>query len=348
MFRRRPVPEALTTTSETTSVTTTSPDGARPVRRGAAVASLATALPPRVVPNAPIAEYLGIAESWIVQRTGVVERRIAAPGESVVTLAADAGRRAIDDAGLVPAELDLVLVATMSHDKLTPHSSSVVASEIGATRAGAVDMNAACTGFLSALSMGTGQIESGRADSVLVIGADVLSPLIDRDDRSTAALFGDGAGAFVVRPTELPGRIGPVVLGADGASAGLINCDRDEALIHMKGPDTFRQAVDRLSEATLDALDAAGRGLDEVDVFAYHQANSRIIQAVGERLSLPGERVIDCVPRYANTSAATIPIALAEARDRRLLSEGATVLCAAFGGGLAWGATVIDWSVDAS
>src|SRR5918994_4733899 len=118
MFRRRPVPEALTTTSETTSVTTTSPDGARPVRRGAAVASLATALPPRVVPNAPIAEYLGIAESWIVQRTGVVERRIAAPGPSVVTLAANAGRRAIDNAGLIPAELDLVLVATMSHDKL--------------------------------------------------------------------------------------------------------------------------------------------------------------------------------------------------------------------------------------
>ena len=341
------MPEALTTTSAATSVTTTSPDGSRPVRRGAAVASLATALPPRVVPNAPIAEHLGIDESWIVQRTGVVERRIAAPGESVVTLAADAGRRALADAGVVPAGLDLVLVATMSHDKLTPHSSSLVASEIGATRAGAMDMNAACTGFLSALLMGTGQIESGRAESVLVIGADVLSPLTDRDDRSTAALFGDGAGAFVLRPTEPPGRIGPVVLGADGTSAGLINCDRDD-LIQMKGPDTFRQAVDRLSEATLEALDAAGRGLDEVDVFAYHQANSRIIQAVGERLALPGERVIDCVPRYANTSAATIPIALAEARGEGLLRDGATVLCAAFGGGLAWGATVIDWSVDAS
>ena len=342
------MPEALTSISATTSVTTSSPDGAQPLRRGAAVASLATALPGRLVPNAPIAEHLGIDESWIVQRTGVVERRIAAPGESVVSLAADAGRRALDDAGVVPAELDLVVVATMSHDKLTPHSSSMVASDIGATRAGAVDMNAACTGFLSALSMGTGQIESGRADSVLVIGADVLSPLTDRDDRSTAALFGDGAGAFVVRPTESPGRIGPVVLGADGESAGLINCDRDEGLIHMKGPDTFREAVDRLSEATLDALNAAGRSLAEVDVFAYHQANSRIIQTVGERLSLPGERVIDCVPRYANTSAATIPIALGEARERGLLSDGATVLCAAFGGGLAWGATVIDWSGDAS
>jgi 3-oxoacyl-[acyl-carrier-protein] synthase III len=344
MFRRRQVPEALTSTWAEAQPHT---DG-RPVSRGAEVASLATALPPDVVPNAPIAEHLGIDESWIVQRTGVVERRIAGPGESVVTLAAEAGRRALEDAGAEPAELDLLLVATMSHDKLTPHSSSLVASEIGASRAGAIDMNAACTGFLSALSMGTGQIESGRAESVLVIGADVLSPLTDRDDRSTAALFGDGAGAFVLRPADPPGRIGPVVLGADGASAGLINCDRAEGLIQMKGPDTFRQAVDRLSEATLDVLNAAGRTLADVDVFAYHQANSRIIQSVGERLALPGERVIDCVPRYANTSAATIPIALAEARGGGLLRDGATVLCAAFGGGLAWGATVIDWSLDAS
>jgi 3-oxoacyl-[acyl-carrier-protein] synthase-3 len=337
------VPEALTTTQAEAQPAT---DG-RPVRRGAAVASLATALPPRLVANAPIAEHLGIDESWIVQRTGVVERRVAATGESVATLAADAGRRALDEAGVEPSELDLVLIATMSHDKLTPHSSALVASEIGASRAGAIDMNAACTGFLSALSMGSGQIESGRAESVLVIGADVLSPLTNRDDRSTAALFGDGAGAFVLRPADPPGRIGPVVLGADGASAGLINCDRDEALIQMKGPDTFRHAVDRLSESTLDALNACGRSLADVDVFAYHQANSRIIQAVGERLSLPAERVIDCVPRYGNTSAATIPIALADARGEGLLRDGATVLCAAFGGGLAWGATVIDWSADA-
>jgi 3-oxoacyl-[acyl-carrier-protein] synthase-3 len=315
----------------------------RATRRGAAIASLAMAVPPEAVGNAPIADRLGISERWIVERTGVVERRIAADGERLATYAAEAGSAALADAGVDAGELDLVLVATMSHEQLTPHAAALVTELIGATRAGAIDLNAACTGFLSALSMATGQIESGRAATALVIGADLLSRLTDRDDRSTAGLFGDGAGAVLVRAADPPGRIGPVVLGADGARASLIQADRAEGLVRMKGPDTFRQAVDRLSDATLDALEAAGRELAEVDVFAYHQANSRIIRAVGERLELPAERVIDCVPRYANTSAATIPIALTEARDRGLLRDGATVLCAAFGGGLAWGATVIEW-----
>jgi 3-oxoacyl-[acyl-carrier-protein] synthase-3 len=319
----------------------------RPTERGAAVASLAMAVPSGVVENAPIAQHLGVSEHWIVERTGVEQRRIAAPGERLASYAAEAGDRALRAAGLEAMDLDLVLVATMSHEQLTPHAASLVAAEIGATRAGALDVSAACTGFLSALSMGTGQIESARADSVLVVGADLISRLTNRDDRSTAGLFGDGAGAVVLRPTDPPGRIGPVVLGADGARAGLIQCDR-EGLIRMKGPDTFRQAVDRLSEATVDALAAAGHELPDVDVFAYHQANSRIIRAVGERLELPAERVIDCVPRYGNTSAASIPIALAEARADGLLRDGATVLCAAFGGGLAWGATVIEWGDDAA
>jgi 3-oxoacyl-[acyl-carrier-protein] synthase III len=318
----------------------------RPTDRGAAIASLAMAAPPGVVDNAPIAAHLGVSERWIVERTGVEERRIAAPDERLYSYAADAGARAVSGAGVDPLELDLVLVATMSHEQLTPHAAALVASEIGAAHAGALDMNAACTGFLSALSMGAGQIESGRAGSVLVVGADLISRLTNRDDRSTAGLFGDGAGAVVLGPSEPPGRIGPVVLGADGARAGLIQADRS-GLIRMKGPDTFRQAVDRLSGATLHALAAAGRGLADVDLFAYHQANSRIIRAVGERLELPPERVIDCVPRYGNTSAASIPIALAEAREQGMLRDGATVLCAAFGGGLAWGATVIEWSGDA-
>jgi 3-oxoacyl-[acyl-carrier-protein] synthase III len=318
----------------------------RPVQRGVGVSSLAMAAPPGVLDNAPIAARLGVPERWIVERTGVEERRIAAPGERLSAYAAQAGARAVSDAELDPVQLDLVLVATMSHEQLTPHAATLVAAEIGATHAGAVDMNAACTGFLSALSMGTGQIESGRAESVLVIGADLVSRLTNRDDRSTAGLFGDGAGAVVLRPTEPPGEIGTVVLGADGARAPLIQADRSDGLIRMKGPDTFRQAVDRLSEGTLHALAAAGRGLADVDLFAYHQANSRVIRAVGERLELPAERVIDCVSRYGNTSAASIPIALSEAREQGLLSHGTTVLCAAFGGGLAWGATVIEWGRD--
>jgi len=339
------MPEALATTHASSDGLLTRPGGS--VRRGAAIASLAMAVPPDAVENAPIAARLGVSEHWIVERTGVVERRVAADGERLATYAAEAGSGALADADIDAAELDLVIVATMSHEQLTPHAAALVAELIGATRSGAVDLNAACTGFLSALSMATGQIESGRARAVLVIGADLLSRLINPDDRSTAGLFGDGAGAVVVRAADPPGRIGPVVLGADGARGGLIQAGRAEGLIRMKGPDTFRQAVDRLSDATLDALAAAGRELADVDVFAYHQANSRIIRAIGERLELPAERVIDCVPQYANTSAATIPIALTVARDRGLLRDGATVLCAAFGGGLAWGATVIEWGTDA-
>jgi 3-oxoacyl-[acyl-carrier-protein] synthase III len=332
------MPEALATTRAAVDGSAT--------RRGAAVASVAMAVPPEVVDNAPIADRLGVSERWIVERTGVVERRVAADGDRLASYAAEAGSAALADAGVDAADLDLVIVATMSHEQLTPHAAALVTDLLGATRSGAIDLNAACTGFLSALSLATGQIESGRARSALVIGADLLSRLTDRDDRSTAGLFGDGAGAFVVRATDPPGRIGPVVLGADGARAELIQADRAEGLVRMKGPDTFRQAVDRLAQGTLDALEATGRDLADVDVFAYHQANSRIIRAVGERLELPPERVIDCVPQYANTSAATIPIALTVARDRGLLADGATVLCAAFGGGLAWGATVIDWGSD--
>lgn len=327
---------------ETLAATRSAPAAAG-TRRGAAVASLAMSVPPTAVPNGPIAERLGVDERWIIERTGVVERRIADPGERLADYASQAGSRALDAADASVEELDLVVVATMSHEQLTPHAAALVANAIGATRAGALDVNAACTGFLSAVSMASGQIESGRADSVLVLGVDLLSRLTDRDDRSTAGLFGDGAGAIVLRATGPPGRIGPVVLGTDGARAGLIEADRSDGLIRMKGPDTFRQAVDRLSEVTLEALSAAGRELTDVDVFAYHQANSRIIRAVGERLELPVERVIDCVPMYGNMSAATIPIALTEARDAGLLRGGSIVLCAAFGGGLAWGGTVIEW-----
>lgn len=312
---------------------------------GAAIASVGMAVPDRAVPNRVIAERLGVDETWIETRTGIRSRRIAAPGERLYALASEAASNALSGARLDPAELDLVLVATMSHDHLTPSASALVAAEIGADRAGALDLNAACSGFVAALGTAAAQIESRRADAVLVVGADLLSHHTDPDDRGTAGLFGDGAGAVVMRAIDPPGRVGPVVLGADGANSDLVRAQRDEGLIRMNGPDTFRHAVDRLSEATLDALDAAGRGIDAIDLFAYHQANSRIIGAVGERLGLPSERVIDCMADYGNTSAASVPIALAEAQLKGALVDDATVLLAAFGGGLTWAATVIEWGL---
>jgi 3-oxoacyl-[acyl-carrier-protein] synthase-3 len=312
---------------------------------GAAIGSVGIAVPERAVSNRVIAERLGVSDEWIETRTGIRSRRIAGPGERLYRLAARAASRALRAARLDPGELDLVLVATMSHDQLTPSASALVAAEIGAEGAGALDINAACSGFVAALGSGAAQIESGRADAVLVVGADLLSSHTDPDDRGTAGLFADGAGAVVMRATKAPGRIGPVVLGADGANAGLIEARRDDGLIRMNGADTFRQAVDRLSEATQQVLDAVGLGIGAIDLFVYHQANSRITAAVGERLGLPSDRVVDCIADYGNTSAASVPIALAEAEAGGALTEGSTVLLAAFGGGLTWAATVAEWGL---
>lgn len=314
---------------------------------GVAIGAVGVAVPTEVRTNEPIAARLGVAEDWIVARTGVRERRIAAPEEGVVDLAAEAASRSLKAAAVAPQSVDLVLVATMSHDQLTPAAAPLVAERIGAKRAGAIDLNAACAGFVSAIALGVAQVESRRAQCVLVIGADVMSRLIDPDDRATAALFGDGAGAVLLHATEAPGRIGPVVLGSDGTRSDLVTASRGEAIMRMKGPDTFRQAVDRLSEATLAAAAADGVTLDEIDVFVYHQANTRILEAVGERLGLDPRRVVDCIARCGNTSAATVPIALGEAAETGMLFDGARVLMAAFGGGLAWAATVAEWGLDA-
>lgn len=312
--------------------------------RGAGIAGVGAAVPARAVSNAPIAERLGVTDRWIVARTGVRERRVADPSETLVDYAVAAGRRALADAGVGAEEVDLVLVATMSHERLAPIAAAPVASGLGATAAGAMDLDAACSGFVSGLGMAAGMVEAGRAESVLVIGADFLTRLLDHDDRKTAALFGDGAGAALVRATpDGAGRIGPVVMGADGERSELITCERDEAVIRMNGHDTFRQAVDRLSEATLAACAAAGAELAEIDAFVYHQANARILTAVGERLVLDPWRVVSCIERYGNTSAASVPLALAEAQEGGVLSPGARVLLGAFGGGLTWAATVVEW-----
>jgi 3-oxoacyl-[acyl-carrier-protein] synthase-3 len=311
---------------------------------GAEIASVAMCVPERTVGNGPIAARLGIAEDWISKRTGVLERRIAEPEERLSAFAAEAGAVALERAGATAADLDLVLVATMSADELTPNAAPLVAAELGAADAGAIDVGAACTGFLSGLALATAQIEAARASSVLVVGVDLLSRLTDPDDRSTAGLLGDGAGAALVRATDPPGRVGPIVLGSDGAHADLITAAHDTRRIRMNGHDTFKHAVARMSEATRRALAEAELELADVDLFVYHQANSRIIRAVGEQLGLPAKRTADYVGRFGNTSAATLPIALALAEEEgRLRGEGEIVLLAAFGAGLTWGATTVQW-----
>jgi 3-oxoacyl-[acyl-carrier-protein] synthase-3 len=312
--------------------------------RGAVLASVAGCMPEGVVPSARIAERLGVSEDWILARTGVRERRIAAAEERLDALATEAGRAALERAEVDPAVLDLVVVATVAADELTPNAAPLVAHALGARRAGAFDVGAACTGFLAGLAVAAAQVEAGRADSCLVIGADLLSRLTDRDDRSTAALFADGAGTAVIGTARDGAGIGPIVLGADGAGAEAIRATHADRLIHMRGHDTFREAVRRLSEATLVAAERAGVGLEEVDLFVYHQANARILAAVAERLELPADRVIDCIDRFGNTSSATIPIALAEAEAAGRLEPGDTLMLAAFGAGFTWGVGVVRWA----
>jgi 3-oxoacyl-[acyl-carrier-protein] synthase III len=313
--------------------------------RAAALTSLAMAVPERVVTNATIAEGAGVTEQWIVHRTGVQERRHVSDGERLQDLATAAGRQALDEAGVDAADVDLVLVATLAADELTPNCAPLVAHDLGATKAGAMDVAAACTGFLSGLQLATAQVEGGRADNVLLIGADLLSRYVDPADRGTAALFADGAGAVVVAPAEDGhGRIGDIVLRCDGAGAQSIIASDRERIIHMQGHDTFKAAVLRMSEVSLEAARRAGLGLDEIDLFVYHQANGRILAAVGDKLGLDEERVVNSIDRYGNTSSASLPIALADARERGLLEPGMNVLLAAFGAGFTWGAGVIEWA----
>ncbi len=310
---------------------------------GACVSSTALAVPETVVATAPIAERLGVPEDWIVSRTGVRERRLAEPGTRLSDLAAQAGRAALERAGVAGGDLDLLLLGTMSQDEITPNAAPLVAAQLGAPQAAAIDIGAACTAFLSALALAAGQIEAGRARTALIVGADLLSRYIDHEDRRTAGLFGDGAGAVVVTATEAPGRVGPIALHSDGTEAGSIYATPGERKLRMDGHETFKHAVARLSQVTLEALELGGLTPEDIDLFVYHQANGRILTSVTERLGLPGERVVDFIGRYGNTSAGSIPIALAEAEAQGRLTDGARVLLAAFGAGFVWGGGIVEW-----
>jgi 3-oxoacyl-[acyl-carrier-protein] synthase III len=312
-------------------------------RVGSAMVSVGVSLPQTVVGNAEVAPRIGVTDEWIVRRTGIHSRHIAAPQERLATHAIDAGALALARAGVAPEDVELVLVATTTPDEVMPNSAPLVAHGLGARRAGAFDIGAACTGFLSALAVGVGQIESGRCGNALVIGADFMSRITDPGDRSTAAVFADGVGAVVLRATGYPGRIGPIVLGSDGAGADHIFVPRTDGKIRMQGHETFREAVARLTLSTLQAARAANVDLADIDLFVYHQANGRILSAVGEKLNIPPERVVDCIGQYGNTSAATVPLALAYSEAEGRLAPGQRVLLGAFGAGFTWGATVVQW-----
>ena len=318
----------------------TGPVPAAPRSHRAGVAGIGRALPERIVGNDEVAAGLGVDAEWIERRTGIRRRRFVGPGERVSDLAATAALRALGDAGVDPAAVDLVLVATLSPDELTPNTAPLVAHTLGTTAA-AIDVGAACTGFLSGLALAGGQIESGRADHALVIGAEAMSRFLDLSDRRTAGLFGDGAGAVVL--SRGAGALGPVVLRSAGDHAPLIVATHEEQLIRMEGHDTFLAAVAFLCDSAIDACAAAEVGLDEVDLFVFHQANARILAAVAERLRIDPARVVDAIASVGNTSAASLPLALAAADDDGRLRRGDRVLLGAVGAGFTYGATVLEW-----
>jgi len=312
-------------------------------QRTAAVLGLGAALPPTAVASDAIAARIGKAPGWIERRTGIETRRHLQPGETMTALAAGAAVAALDDAGVASDELDAIVVATTQGDDLLPNLAPQVAAAIGARNAGACDVGAACAGFVAGLPMAAALIETGRADRVLLVGADALSRFLDHDDPVTAALFGDGAGAIVLGPSDGDGHIGPVLVRSDGDQGHIVGIPGHRGPIAMDGHATFLGAVNQLSATTAEVVARAGLTLDDVDLFVYHQANRRILHGIAERLGIGTDRVVDAIAHAGNTSAASLPLALHAARRDGRLRPGSRVLLGAVGSGFTWGAGLVTW-----
>jgi 3-oxoacyl-[acyl-carrier-protein] synthase-3 len=319
------------------------------------IKSVGMHVPSGVLTNQDLERMVETSNDWIVARTGITERRIVASGETPTSLAADATRRALADAGLRPTDIDLLIFATSSPDSTFPPCGVQLAERVGIT-APAFDLMAACSGFLYGLSVADRYISTGAARNVVVVGSETLSRIIDYTDRGTCIVFGDGAGAVVVGPASDGGGILSCVWGADGTGADLINLGPGtpqpegpgHPVIRMEGRKVFRFATDILCQATEQALAKAGLTLADVALIVPHQANARIIEAAGKRLGVPSEKLFINIGRYGNTSTATIPIALREALDAGRIYPGANVVLVGFGSGLTWGACVICWESQVS
>jgi 3-oxoacyl-[acyl-carrier-protein] synthase-3 len=322
----------------------------------ACIAGIGSYVPARVLTNADLERMVATSDEWIRERTGIRERRIAAMGEACSDLAVQAGRRALTAAGLAGPDLDMILVATCTGDYPLPATACLVQHQLGATKAAACDLSAACCGFVYALSVADAYVKTGMRH-VLVIGSEVMSAITDWTDRNTCVLFGDGAGAAVVSASDGERGILSTHLRSDGTLCELIMVPGggsrtppsekviDERLqyIKMKGNETFKVAVRSLEEIARSTLAANHLRVEDIDLYVPHQANIRILKAVMERLSLPIEKVMLNVDRYGNTSAASIPIALDEAVREGRIKDGSLVLLGAFGAGLTWASAVIRW-----
>ncbi len=322
--------------------------------RRSVVAGCGAYLPERVVTNDELATRIDTSDEWISQRTGIRQRHIAADGELTSDLALAAARQALANAGIEGADLDIIVLATATPDNTFPATATKVQADLGNKAGAAFDVQAVCTGFIYALAMADNMLRLGQASTALVIGAEVFSRILDWDDRSTCVLFGDGAGAVVLKAGEGAGTnrdrgVLSTHLHSDGANYKALYVDGGPGstgtagFIRMAGREVYKQAVVRMAECVEHALDANGLEHGDVDWLVPHQANLRIIESTGRKLDIPMERVIVTVDRQANTSAATIPLALAEATADKRVREGQLVALTAMGGGFTWGSALIRW-----
>ena len=317
------------------------------------ITGLGCHVPERILDNAELSTIVDTNDAWIVERTGIRERRIAADDEALTDICMPAARRALEVAGADPASIDLLIVATVTTDMAFPSSSALIADALGMPQAAAYDLSAGCTGFVYAIAQAHGMLSSGLVKRALVVGGDVLSTILDWTDRSTLVLFGDGAGAVVLEATQEEGFIG-FELGADGAGgeslwlpgSGSRLFDESAKYVKMNGREVFKFATRILVQSAEDLLAKCEVSIDDVDLYIPHQANMRIIDHATRKLGVPSDRVVINVDRYGNTSSGSIPLALADAAVDGRLQPGRLVLMTGMGAGLTWGSTLIRWTKE--
>jgi 3-oxoacyl-[acyl-carrier-protein] synthase-3 len=317
------------------------------------ITGLGVHVPAKVVTNDDLAKFVDTSDQWIVERTGIRERRFATQDEALTDIARPACERALASAGVEPSSIDLVLCATVTPDMMFPTSSALLADQLGMPDAAAYDLLAGCTGFVYAIAQAYGMLASGLSRRALVVGGDVLSKVLDFDDRSTLVLFGDGAGAVVMEPVERGGFLG-FELGADGGGgeslwlpgSGSRHFEDPGSFVKMNGREVYKFATRVLVTSAQKLLDEVGMTVDDVDVYVPHQANIRIIDHAAKKLGFPPEKVVVNVQKYGNTSSGSIPLALADAVTDGRLKPGAKVLMTGMGAGLTWGSGLIEWTEE--
>ncbi|HJV29509.1 MAG TPA: beta-ketoacyl-ACP synthase III [Gaiellaceae bacterium] len=317
------------------------------------ITGLGVHVPAKVVTNDDLAKFVETSDEWIIERTGIRERRFAAQDEALTDIARPACVQALESAGVEPSSIDLVLCATVTPDMMFPTSSALLADQLGMPDAAAYDLLAGCTGFVYAIAQAYGMLASGLSRRALVVGGDVLSKILDFDDRSTLVLFGDGAGAVVMEPVERGGFLG-FELGADGGGgeslwlpgSGSRHFEDPGSFINMNGREVYKFATRVLVSSAQKLLDEVGMTVDDIDVYVPHQANIRIIDHAARKLGFPPEKVVVNVQKYGNTSSGSIPLALADAAADGMLKPGSKVLMTGMGAGLTWGSGLIEWTEE--